>query len=137
MIESRRNQSLLLAAITIPCGLLWRFAPLHLPPLLLKYGGSAFYAIEVYWLYAAALLHARTLTLALAAILTSAAIEFFKLFRNPVLDAFRLTLPGKLLLGRFFSIGALIAYTVAIAAVALLDFGLLRPHHRINGSKLE
>jgi hypothetical protein len=136
-MDSRRTQSLFLAAITIPCGLLWRFAPLHLPPFLYKYGGSAFYAIELYWLYAAALLHARTFTLAVAAIVTSAAVEFFKLFRNPAVDSFRLTLPGKLLLGRFFSIGALIAYTVAIAAVALLDHALLRRHHRINGSKLE
>jgi hypothetical protein len=37
------------------------------------------------------------------------------------MDAFRLTLPGMILLGRFFSVRDIVAYWVAIGAAAWLD----------------
>ena len=117
----RRTLRLAFAIVTIIAGLACRFAPLHLPWQVSKYGGSALYAILLYWLFAAALPHARTLTVALAATLTVTAIEFFKLVHTPALDAFRLTLPGKLLLGRIFSLRDLLAYFLAIAAIAITD----------------
>jgi hypothetical protein len=43
------------------------------------------------------------------------------LYHSPELDAFRLTLPGILLLGRFFSAWDILAYWSAIAAGVLLD----------------
>jgi hypothetical protein len=49
------------------------------------------------------------------------AIEFLKLFHSPPLDAFRHTLAGILLLGRFFSVWDLIAYWLAISIGALVD----------------
>jgi hypothetical protein len=39
----------------------------------------------------------------------------------PGIDAFRVTLAGKLLLGRFFSAWDIVAYWVAIAVAAALD----------------
>jgi hypothetical protein len=44
----------------------------------------------------------------------SLSVELFKLYHTPALDAFRLTLPGKLLLGRVFSLWDLIAYAVGV-----------------------
>ena len=52
------------------------------------------------------------------------AVEFAKLYHSPALDAFRLTLPGILLLGRFFSVWDMLAYWSAIAAGAWLDRAL-------------
>jgi hypothetical protein len=51
----------------------------------------------------------------------SVGVEFFKLVHAPGLDAFRLTLAGKLVLGRFFGWWDIVAYLVAIGAVAWLD----------------
>jgi hypothetical protein len=41
-------------------------------------------------------------------------------------DAFRLTLAGRLLLGRFFSLKNIAVYWLAIALAALLDRWLVR-----------
>ena len=51
-------------------------------------------------------------------------VELFKLFHAPVLDAFRLTLLGRLLLGRLFSLWDLFAYACALVAGALADRAL-------------
>jgi len=48
-------------------------------------------------------------------------VEFFKLIHVPWLDAFRLTLPDILLLGRIFSGWDILVYWVAIGVGALLD----------------
>jgi beta-N-acetylhexosaminidase len=66
----------------------------------------------------------------LAGVLASA-IEVFKLYQSPRMDAFRLTLPGILLLGRYFSFWDILAYWIGIAAAAFLDarlrMGLAKP----------
>ena len=38
--------------VTIVAGLVWRLAPIGLPPFLYKYGGSVLWAVMVYWLVA-------------------------------------------------------------------------------------
>jgi beta-N-acetylhexosaminidase len=48
-------------------------------------------------------------------------VVFFKLYHSPGLDAFRLTLPGILLLGRYFSLWDILAYWTGIALAAVLD----------------
>jgi hypothetical protein len=48
-------------------------------------------------------------------------VELFKLYHSPIVDAFRLTLPGVLLIGRIFSVWDMVAYAVGIAAAALAD----------------
>jgi hypothetical protein len=107
--------------ITVPLGLAWRLAPLHLPPFAFKYGGSALWAIAVYWTLAFFLPRHRPAALALFAALTALAVELFKLVRLDTVDRFRSTLAGKLLLGRYFTLGAIAAYWLAIALVASLD----------------
>ena len=108
-------------AATILAGLILRFAPLHLPYFLWKYGGSALWAITVYWLLASLLPRVRPLMLAILATLISLAVEFSRLIPSPALDAFRLTLAGKLLLGRIFSPRNIVAYWLAILAIAIVD----------------
>ena len=116
----RRIYALLLAA-TILLGLFWRLAPLHLPAFAFKYGGSALWAIAVYWLIAVLRPRDGALTRALTAAFAALVVELFKLVYWPPLDSFRATLAGKLLLGRYFTLGAIAAYWIAIAAVALVD----------------
>src|SRR5271168_4086565 len=116
-----RKLSLALMSITIMAGLAIRFAPLGLPPLLVKYGGSSLWALMIYWFLSALLPSWRLLFVALLAGTLITAVEFLKLYHSPALDAFRLTLPGILLLGRFFSPWDLLAYWLAISLGALLD----------------
>lgn len=105
---------MLLIVATIAAGLTIRLVPLGLPDALVKYGGSLLWALMIYWIVSSA----RPLWPLTRGALVSGAIalcvELFKLYHAPLLDAFRLTLPGKLLLGRVFSLWDLVAYAVAI-----------------------
>jgi hypothetical protein len=108
-------------AITLACGLVWRLVPLGLVAVLVKYGGSILWAIMVYWLVAFFLPKKKPQTLALVAAIVAAAVECFKLYHSPGLNAFRHTLAGKLLLGRIFSLRDIVAYWLAIAVTACFD----------------
>jgi hypothetical protein len=52
------------------------------------------------------------------------AVEFYKLHHSPALDAFRLTIPGILLLGRVFSAWDIVAYWFAILIGIFVDSAL-------------
>jgi hypothetical protein len=98
-----------------------------MPPFVVKYGGSALWALMMYWVVSTLL---RGLRIPLAAVVSAtiaAAVEFLKLYHSPALDAFRLTRPGTLLLGRFFSVWDIAAYWLAICVGALIDRRLRRP----------
>lgn len=116
-----------LLTAAVPLGLVWRLAPLHLPPFAFKYGGSALWAAAVYGvvglLAPEPLSPART---AAAAAWVAVGVEAFKKLYWPPLDRFRETLAGKLLLGRYFTWGAIVAYLVAILAVLAVEHGLAR-----------
>jgi hypothetical protein len=124
LVRQRRFQAFGFLAAAIPLGLSWRLAPLHLPPFAFKYGGSALWAIAVYWLVAWIKPRWRVTRLALTAAAVSLGVELLKKVYWPPLDHFRESLAGKLLLGRYFSFGAIVAYWLAIAAVATLDRSL-------------
>jgi hypothetical protein len=113
--------SLLLVVATVAAGLVLRFAPLGLPPAVVKYGGSALWALMLYWVVSTLQpwWHLRSLILITGLLAT--AVEFFKLVHTPALDTFRLTLPGILLLGRVFSAGDIAAYWLAILLGAFID----------------
>jgi carbon starvation protein CstA len=113
--------SLALMLATITAGLAVRFAPLGLPLFVVKYGGSTLWALMVYWIISALLPSWRFLPVALLAGTLATAVEFFKLYHSPALDAFRLTLPGVLLLGRYFSVWDIVAYWLAIVIGAFVD----------------
>jgi hypothetical protein len=111
----------MIAVLLIPVGVAWRMAPLHLPPFLYKYGGSVLWAAMVYWLIAALLPRLSPVRIAGLACVMAALVELSRLFHSPPLDAFRLTLAGKLILGRFFSLWDIAAYWLAIGVTAIVD----------------
>jgi hypothetical protein len=118
--------SLGLIFVTVVAGLAIRFAPLGLPPFIVKYGGSMLWALMIYWIVSALLPSRRPIAVALVAGAFATAVEFMKLYHSPALDAFRLTLPGILLLGRFFSVWDIVAYCFAISVGAAVDKGIRR-----------
>lgn len=113
--------SLLLIFATTGAGLAIRFAPFGLPPVVVKFGGSMLWALMLYWIASTVLRSFRLLTVALFTATLTTAIEFFKLYHSPTVDAFRPTLPGILLLGRFFSFRDILAYWIAISIGVLID----------------
>jgi hypothetical protein len=123
----RRILCALILIITIPIGLAVRFLPLHLPWFLYKYLGSTLWAAALYWFLATLLPKLRPRTLAALAMTISTLIELTRLIPIPPIDAFRLTLPGRILLGRYFSLKNIAAYILAITIFAILDHVFL-PH---------
>jgi len=79
------------------------------------------WALMIYWLVTTLLPRWSLSKAAVLAGILAAAVEFLKLYRTPALDAFRLTLPGILLLGRYFSVWDIVAYWLAIVAGAIVD----------------
>jgi hypothetical protein len=121
-----RATYLALIILTIIAGLVLRRVPLGLPFVIVKFGGSMLWAAMVYWIFAAIRPAAASESIALNAALFAAMIEFFKLYHAPVIDAFRRTLAGSLLLGRYFSWWDVAAYLAAIALAATIDTRLIR-----------
>jgi hypothetical protein len=113
--------SLALVVVTITAGIAVRFAPLGLPPFVVKYAGSMLWALMIYWIVSTLVPRWRLVNAALVAGVVATGVEFFKLYRSPGVDAFRMTLPGILLLGRYFSGWDIVAYWIAIAAGAIAD----------------
>jgi hypothetical protein len=102
-------------AIIISGLLLRRFGPgLGLPFSVVKYGGSLLWGTMVYALLASIAPGRSATRLAGLAALIALGVELFRLWHTPWLDAFRLTTPGALLLGRVFSPWNLVAYGVGI-----------------------
>ena len=118
---NRRAEYLAIAVVTMALGLVWRFVWVGLPPALYKYGGSMLWAAMIYWLAALVRPGAKPARLVLAAAVIATAVELFKLVHTPGLDAFRLTLAGKVVLGRFFYWSDFVAYYAAIAVAAWVD----------------
>jgi hypothetical protein len=110
----------LLLTLTIALGITLRRVPLGLPAMVTKYGGSMLWALMIYLLTAMLAPRLQAVHAAMVASAIATAIELFKLVHTPDLDAFRLTLPGILLLGRLFSPWDLLAYYAAIALAARL-----------------
>ena len=110
-----------LGAVTLIVGLTVRFAPLGLPWFVVKYGGSAMWALMVYWVLAFVWPRIAPTWLALAAGVIATLVELQRLHHSPGLDAFRHSLAGILLLGNFFSVKDIVAYWAAIAVGAAVD----------------
>jgi Protein of unknown function (DUF2809) len=86
-----------------------------------KYGGSLLWATMVYFLVAMAVSRTSRLSIALISAVIAVGVELFRLIHAPWLDAFRLTLPGALLLGRIFSLWNILAYGAGIIFAVGLD----------------
>lgn len=125
-VYNRRLALAGLAAATIAAGLAWRFAIPGLPWFAWKYGGSALWAVLIYWLIAFAAPRAQALSLLLAGVVIVTLVELSRLWHPEWLDTFRLTLAGKLILGKVFSWWNLPAYYAGLVAACLMDGYLLR-----------
>jgi Protein of unknown function (DUF2809) len=97
---------------------------LGLPGGIVKYGGSILWATMVFFLVAIARPRWPRRSIALLSAVIAVSVELFRLVHTPWLDAFRLTLPGALLLGRIFSPWDIIAYGAGILLGMLLDRSL-------------
>jgi hypothetical protein len=120
-------RSLTLILATTAAGIAVRFLPLGLPPFVVKYAGSMLWAALIYWLISTIFSRTPPFIALLIAACIATAVEFFKLYRSPHMDAFRTTLPGILLLGKYFSIRDIAAYWIAIAIATAFDILLRTP----------
>ena len=102
-------------------GAFLRMGPLPLPWVVRKYGGSAGWAAAIFWLVRMIAPRLRSRQAAAVAATLAVSIECFKRIRIPAVDAFRDTLAGTLLLGRWFAWKDIAAYLIAIAACAMVD----------------
>ena len=94
---------------------------LGLPALIVKYGGSLLWATMIFFLVAMAAPSLSRRNIALISTGIAICVELFRLVHAPWLDAFRLTLPGALLLGRIFSAWDMLAYGAGIVLGMGLD----------------
>ena len=123
--------SLALIFVTVLAGIAVRTAPVDLPPMVVKYGGSMLWAIAIYWVVSTLLGTARIAFAAMIAGLIATGIEYLKLYHAPELEAIRYTFIGTLVLGRIFSFPDIAAYWFAIFVAAITDNGL-RPVKRFT-----
>jgi len=112
-------------------------AAIGLPFPLVKYGGSILWGTMVFFLVGMLASPSSRRAGALVALLIAIAVELFRLWHTPVLDAFRLTPTGALLLGRVFSPWNIIAYAAELhSACCSIAFGrrqIRREPDNING----
>jgi Protein of unknown function (DUF2809) len=114
-------RSLVLVLGTAAAGLAVRLLRLGLPAFAIKYAGSMLWALMIYWIVSTLFGAWRLVTVAMISGVVTAAVELFKLYHSPGMDSFRTTLPGILLLGRYFSVWDIVAYWIAIGVGAVLD----------------
>jgi hypothetical protein len=122
-ISKLRLRRLLACLLVIAAGLtLRRFGyDIGLSFLIVKYGGSILWATMVFLIVGCIAGSRRRVALAAAALLIAVAVEFSRLYEVPWMDAFRLTLAGKLLLGRVFSLWNIVAYAFGIGLALIID----------------
>jgi hypothetical protein len=131
-----RRQRLPYAAALIIVIILGLSARAFLPrvwPWFSKEAGDVLYAVAAYFLIVLLFPNLSVGRAAATALLYSCAVEAFKLVRAPSLDAFRHTLPGRLVLGAVFSWGDIACYFVGVALAALIDRTIdrLSARHRV------
>jgi hypothetical protein len=122
----RRSLVIARACLCLPviaCGVALRGVGLQLgfPAFVVKYSGSLLWGTMVFFLVAIAAPSWSPRNIALIALAIAIGVELFRLVHTPWLDAFRLTLPSALLLGRIFSLWNMLAYGVGIGLGVLLD----------------
>ena len=124
--SSTRNRVLyaVLAVAVVAAGLLWRSHFMPLPPVMLKYGGDALWALMVFVGFGFLLPRASTLAVALLALSFCWVIEFSQLYHGPWIDAVRASVPGRLVLGSTFNWPDLVAYALGIGIGAWMEWRL-------------
>ncbi|MDF2119361.1 DUF2809 domain-containing protein [Roseiarcaceae bacterium H3SJ34-1] len=111
-----------LCLVVIICGLVLRGFGYRvgLPFVVVKYGGSVLWGTALFLFVAICASRQPLRNVAWISIAIAICVELSRLVHTPWLDAFRLTLPGALLLGRIFSPCNMPAYGLGIALGAAL-----------------
>jgi hypothetical protein len=112
--RSRALYALLVVAV-IASGLLWRSGLLPLPPIASKYGGDVLLALMVFFWFGLLFPRSPTSAVAMLAIGFSSTVEFSQLYHAPWIDAWRSTLPGRLILGSTFNWFDIPDYALGVA----------------------
>jgi len=134
-LQRSRIRCVVLIALIVATGLLWRSGILSLPPAVWKYGGDALWALLIFVGLGAIFTRASTLVLGLTATGYSFATEFFQLYQAPWLDSIRSTRLGHLVLGSTFNWPDLIAYTIGVTVGAAVEIWVARfRRQRIHAS---
>lgn len=107
-------------------GLAVRKVPLGLPQSIMKNGGSILWALMVYWIVSTLRPTWRPRRSGVAAAVVTTLTELSQLYHLPILDAFRATSLGALLLGRVFSGGGVITSAAAVGLGVAIDRTLRR-----------
>lgn len=105
----------------IAAGLASRRYPFLVPVELGKYPGDALWALMVMLLVGLARPRKSTACIAMAALLTSFAVEFSQLYQADWINAIRHTTPGHLVLGSHFNAMDLLAYAVGVATGSIAE----------------
>lgn len=130
-LQRSRLLYVILAALVMGSGLLWRSRFLTLPPIATKYGGDLLWALLIFCGFAFVFRRASAMRLALLALGFSWVIEFSQLYHAEWIDRIRATRLGSLVLGSTFNWPDLLAYAAGIAAGVLLD----RMFYKANGKQ--
>ena len=126
-LARHRAACVLAFAAALLLGLASRRWQYGLPDLFGKYPGDALWALMVFFGWAALRPRASTAGIASLSYVTSATIEFCKLWQAPWIVHIRYTTFGHLVLGHVFSWQNLAAYAVGVTAGVALDPLLLTP----------
>lgn len=120
-----------LILLVITLGLASRHYGQHWSYGLNNHPGDALWALMIFYVWSFIKPAATTVFLAKVSLLTCFLVEFSQLLETPWLNAIRLTVWGRLVLGASFSWTDLTAYTVGVAAGVLLD----RWRRQVDASK--
>jgi hypothetical protein len=107
--------------LVITLGLASRHYGQHWSYGLNNHPGDALWALMIFYVRSFIKPAATTVLLAKVSLLTSFLVEFSQLLETPLLNAIRLTVWGRLVLGSSFSWTDMAAYTTGVTVGVLLD----------------
>ena len=97
--------------------------------------GDALWAAMIAWWVAAVVPAASVPHRSLAALAICFSVEFSQLYHAPVLDGWRRTIPGQLILGTGFDPRDLGAYALGVLATLILELLVRRRHPPSRGAR--
>src|SRR6185437_1130159 len=115
-----------LAVGTIALGLIVHWRGTLLPATLRDVLGDALWAMMIGWWIGALVPNARLASRAGLALAICWIVEVSQLYHAPLLDAWRRTTPGQLILGTGFDLRDLGAYAVGVLAAAVFELSVRR-----------
>lgn len=130
----KRDRKLIVGALvgTIAAGLASRVFAASLPAWLAGNAGDALWSVAVYLVVALAFPAARPVTLTIATLLVSFAVEFSQMVRASWLVSLRENRLARLLLGTTFVWADLPRYTLGTIAAFIFDILVLNRFHRLK-----